>query len=78
MKGFGSKACCPGPERRFTGTALSDRSSIKPLTMKSLFEKFSRVKLGPWGNIDLPLPPPLVLRDAIELGNRCTTLMFVA
>jgi len=66
IRGFGSNDCCAGPERRLTGTALSDRSSMKSLTIKSLFEKFSKVKLGPVGNRDLPLPPPALLRDAIE------------
>jgi hypothetical protein len=66
IRGFGSKACCAGPERRFTGTALSERSSIKSLTIKSLFEKFSSVKLGPLGNMDLPLPPPVLFREAID------------
>jgi hypothetical protein len=65
ISGFGSKAACPGPERRFMGIALSESSSTKSLTMKSLFEKFSRVKLGPLGNIDLTLPPPLLFMDAI-------------
>jgi hypothetical protein len=66
MRGFASNACCAGPERRFTGTALSARSSIKSLTMKSLFEKLSNVKLGPLGKMDLPLPPPPLLRCAID------------
>jgi hypothetical protein len=66
IRGFGSNACCAGPERRFTGTALSARSSIKSLTMKSLFEKFSNVKLGALGKMDLPLPPPPLLRCAID------------
>jgi len=48
------------------GTALSARSSMKSLTIKSLLEKFSRVKLGPFGKIDLPLPPPTLLRDDID------------
>jgi hypothetical protein len=39
---------------------------MKFLTIKSLFEKFSNVKLGPFGKIDLPLPPPPAFRDAIE------------
>jgi hypothetical protein len=41
---------------------------MKSLTIKSLFEKFSNVKLGPFGKIDLPLPPP-VLKDAIEYSE---------
>jgi hypothetical protein len=65
INGFGSNACWAGPDRRLMGIALSARSSIKSLTMKSLFEKFSKVKLGPFGKIDLPLPVPLV-KDAIE------------
>jgi hypothetical protein len=56
ISGLGSKACCTEPDRRFTGIALSVRLSIKSLTMKSLFEKVSKVKLGALGNIDLPLP----------------------
>lgn len=44
------------------GIALSDSSSTKSLTMKSLFEKFSRVKLGPFGYSDLAEP---LLREAI-------------
>lgn len=63
IRGLGSKACCEGPERRFAGTALSERSSIKSLTIKSLFEKFSSVKLGPLGNNVLALPPPLFKED---------------
>lgn len=69
MRGFGSNACCPGPERRFTGTALSARSSTKSLTIKSLFEKFSKVKLGPLGNIDRVLPPPTVFKDIVESND---------
>jgi hypothetical protein len=65
MRGFGSKAVCPGPDRRLTGIALSESSSTKSLTIKSLFEKFSKVKLGPLGNIDLTLPVPLPFMDAI-------------
>jgi hypothetical protein len=65
IKGFGSKSAFPGPERRLAGTALSERSSTKSLTIKSLFEKFSKVKLGPLGNIDLELAAPLLFRDAI-------------
>jgi len=38
---------------------------MKSLTMKSLFEKFSSVKLGPFGKMDLALPPPTLLRDDI-------------
>jgi hypothetical protein len=68
INGFGSNACCAGPERRLIGIALSARSSMKSLTMKSLFEKFSNVKLGPFGKIDLPLPVPL-FRDAIEYSE---------
>jgi hypothetical protein len=69
IRGFGSNACCAGPERLFTGTALSDNSSMKSLTIKSLFENFSKVKLGPLGNNDLGVPEPLLwefpFREAI-------------
>lgn len=76
MRGFASKACCcPGPDRRFTGIALSESSSIKSLTMKSLFEKFSKVKLGPVGNIDLVLPPPL-FKDAIATSVELQMLPY--
>lgn len=56
ISGLGSKACCAAPDLRFTGIALSVRVSIKSLTIKSLLEKVSSVKLGAFGNIDLPLP----------------------
>ena len=69
IRGFGSNACCAGPERLLTGTAFSDSSSIKSLTIKSLFEKLSKVKMGPLGNNDLGVPDPLLcefpLREAI-------------
>jgi hypothetical protein len=68
INGFGSNACWAGPDRRLTGIALSARSSIKSLTMKSLFEKFSKVKLGPLGKIERPLPVPLI-KDAIEYSE---------
>lgn len=43
------------PERRWDeGIPLSDRASMKSLTMNSRLEKVSKVKLGPLGNIDLP------------------------
>ena len=67
---MGSKAWFAGPDFRFAGTALSARSSMKSLTMKSLFEKFSRVKLGPWGKIDLALAPPVELREAIGMSRQ--------
>jgi hypothetical protein len=51
-----------------TGIALSARSSMKSLTIKSLFEKFSKVKLGPLGKIERPLPVPLIM-DAIEYSE---------
>jgi hypothetical protein len=41
---------------------------MKSLTIKSLFEKFSNVKLGPFGKIDLTLPLP-ALRVAIEYSE---------
>lgn len=51
IKGFGSNAgCAAGPDRRFNGTAASARSSMKSRVMKSLVEKSSSLKLGPWGN----------------------------
>jgi hypothetical protein len=50
------------------GIALSASSSIKSLTIKSLFEKFSKVKLGPVGKIERPLPVPLIM-DAIEYSE---------
>jgi hypothetical protein len=46
---------------------------MKSLTIKSLFEKFSRVKLGPFGKIERPLPGPLV-KDAIEFSEDCQGL----
>jgi hypothetical protein len=49
MRGLGSKAAWVFPERRFRGTELSAKLSTKSRTMKSLLEKFSRVKLGPLG-----------------------------
>jgi len=48
--------------------ALSAKSSIKSLIIKSLFEKFSNVKLGPVGNIERPLPVPLS-KDAIAYSE---------
>lgn len=77
MRGLGSNACCAGPERRFTGTALSARSSTKSLTMKSLFEKFSKVKLGPLGNIDRPLPPPTVFKDIVDSNDLPACLYYI-
>lgn len=51
IKGFGSKAgWAAGPERRLAGTAASANSSMKSLVIKSLVEKSSSEKLGPWGN----------------------------
>jgi hypothetical protein len=41
---------------------------MKSLIMKSLFEKFSKVKLGPVGNIERPLPDPLS-KDAIAYSE---------
>jgi hypothetical protein len=72
MRGFGSKACCAGPDRRFAGIELSESSSTKSLTMKSLFEKFSKVKLGPLGKIGLPPAPRMELLsiDAIAPRHR--------
>jgi hypothetical protein len=49
ISGFGSKAWCAGPERRLAGTAASASESTKSPTIKSLLEKSSRLKLGPWG-----------------------------
>jgi hypothetical protein len=76
MNGFGSNAGCAGPERLLTGMALSDRSSTKSLTIKSLLEKFSIVKLGPLGYSDLPLNEPLlrdaIIRDNVAYGERTT------
>lgn len=72
MRGLGSKACWAGPDRRFAGIALSESSSTKSLTMKSLLEKFSKVKLGPLGKIVLPPAPEMELLsiDAIAtLGS---------
>lgn len=52
---------CEGPERRAEGIALSARLSTKSLTMKSLLEKSSRVKLGPLGKMLLgPLDRSMV------------------
>ena len=62
---FESNASCAGTERRFTGPALSATSSMKSLTIKSLFEMFSSVKLGPVGNKVLA-PPVLPFNDAID------------
>jgi hypothetical protein len=59
MRGLGSKLCWAGPDRRFTGTAVSARESIKSRTMKSLLEKSSREKLGPLGKRDLAPDPAL-------------------
>ena len=50
ISGFGSNAWFVGPDRLRVGIALSDNSSTKSLTMKSLFENLSKVKLGPVGN----------------------------
>jgi hypothetical protein len=50
IRGLGSNAWFVGPDRLRAGTALSDSSSTKSLTMKSLFENLSKVKLGPVGN----------------------------
>jgi hypothetical protein len=55
IKGLGSKACCDGPERRLIGIALSERSSTKSFTMKFVSENVSKLKLGPRGNMDLPV-----------------------
>jgi hypothetical protein len=73
IKGLGSNACCAGPDLRFAGTALSDSSSIKSLTMKSLFEKFSKVKLGPRGKIDLP---PDVRIEALSIAAVMTPALY--
>ncbi len=51
------------------GTALSARSSMKSLTIKSLLEKFSKVKLGPLGKMDLVLPPPTLFIDDIDISR---------
>ena len=74
INGFGSNAVCPGPDRRLIGRAVSESSSTKSLTIKSLFEKFSKVKLGPLGNIDLALPPPPLFKDAIATPIELRTL----
>ena len=58
IRGFGSNICCAGPDRRFTGTAVSARVSTKSRTIKSLFEKSSKVKLGPLGKRALEPPEP--------------------
>lgn len=51
IKGFGSNAGWEAaPDRRFTGTAASASSSTKSRVIKSLVEKSSSEKLGPWGN----------------------------
>jgi hypothetical protein len=50
IRGLGSNAWFVGPDRLRAGAALSDSSSTKSLTMKSLFENLSNVKLGPVGN----------------------------
>lgn len=57
MRGFGSKGWfvvevgAVTVERRFE-MALSERASMNSLTMKSLEEKSSRVKLGPLGKTE--------------------------
>lgn len=50
ISGFGSNTCCAGPDLRLAGIALSINESRKSRTMKSLPEKSSREKLGPFGN----------------------------
>lgn len=63
MSGFASKAGCAGPDRRLIGTALSAKLSTKSRTIKSLLEKFSRVKLGPLGN---RLLAPMLVRSMVR------------
>lgn len=83
IKGFGSNAgWVAGPDRRFAGVAPSANSSMKSRVMKSLVEKSSSEKLGPWGNKALePGPDPdsalsLALNDAIvAAGPRGTQLV---
>lgn len=70
MRGFGSNGCCPSPERLFRGTALSESPSTKSLTMKSLFEKSSNVKFGPFGKSPLDgLPAPLLAAIVLADGK---------
>lgn len=76
-----------GPERRFAGVAPSASSSMKSRVMKSLVEKSSSEKLGPWGNkalepetepdSALSLALSLALKDAIvAAGPRGTRLVW--
>jgi len=69
MSGFGSNACCPGPDLRFWGIALSDKSSMKSFTIKSLLENASNPKLGPRGNMERPGVTWPVIEFAIT--SRC-------
>lgn len=56
IKGLGSKACCDaGADRRLIGIVLSERLSTKSFAMKLVSEKVSKLKLGPRGNMDLPV-----------------------
>lgn len=72
INGFGSKAWFAGPERRLAGTAVSARESTKSLTIKSLLEKSSRVKLGPVGNSEREAldPPRSIAAAAIVTSSR--------
>lgn len=65
MSGFASNAGCAGPDRRLVGTALSAKLSTKSRTIKSLLEKFSRVKLGPLGK---RLLAPVLVRSMVRRG----------
>lgn len=77
INGFGSNAgWVAGPDRRFAGVAPSANSSMKSRVMKSLVEKSSSAKLGPWGNKAL-VPDPdsalsLALNDIVAAGPRGT------
>lgn len=80
IKGFGSNAgWVAGPDRRFTGMAPSASSSMKSRVIKSLVEKSSSEKLGPWGNKALEPDPDsalsLALIDIVAAGPRGTPLV---
>lgn len=77
INGLGSNAgWVAGPERRFAGVAPSANSSMKSRVMKSLVEKSSSEKLGPWGNKALEPDPDsalsLALNDIVAAGPRGT------
>lgn len=80
IKGLGSNAgWAAGPDRRFAGVAPSASSSMKSRVMKSLVEKSSSEKLGPWGNKALEPDPDsalsLALNAIVVAGPRGTQLV---